>query len=97
MLKVINYSIICSGTLQQRNANNNKWINGSILNTISKFILLQQGPGVWSLTSLDKCSIELKEEIITLDLYKHKLNRTHDGISADGDFLDDIGDNYGAS
>ncbi|XP_045453630.1 uncharacterized protein LOC123662894 [Melitaea cinxia] len=54
------------------------------------------GPGVWSLTSLDKCSIELKEEIITLDLYKHKLNRTHDGISADGDFLNDIGDNYGA-
>ncbi|CAH2087811.1 unnamed protein product [Euphydryas editha] len=53
------------------------------------------GPGIYSLTSLDKCPIELEEEIVIFDIYKHKLNRTHDGISVDAIFHDGVGDNYG--
>ncbi|XP_026492519.1 uncharacterized protein LOC113398135 [Vanessa tameamea] len=54
------------------------------------------GPGIWSLISIGKCPMKIKDEVLIVDMDKHKVNRTHDGISADVVATDTIDDKYAA-
>ncbi|CAH2087812.1 unnamed protein product [Euphydryas editha] len=53
------------------------------------------GPGLWSLISISECSLDLENEVATFEVNKHKLNRTHDGISATFVAAETIDDKYG--
>ncbi|CAH0718964.1 unnamed protein product, partial [Brenthis ino] len=53
------------------------------------------GPGIWSLISVIECTEPLVQEDIQIQLTKHKLNRTHDGVSAKLKAIAKIDDNYG--
>lgn len=52
---------------------------------------------MWSLISIGECSLDLDNEVVTVEINKHKLNRTHDGFSATIVASETIDDKYGVS
>ncbi|XP_050682733.1 uncharacterized protein LOC126978064 [Leptidea sinapis] len=50
------------------------------------------GPGVWYVNSIESCVEQLANELVTISVKKHKLNRTHYGFDAVFELHDVIGD-----
>ncbi|XP_069362409.1 uncharacterized protein [Maniola hyperantus] len=54
-----------------------------------------QGDGVYSTIDVDKCEIEIENEILTFEVEKHKINHTHDVFNAKVGATMDIDDTFG--